>query len=190
MLDFVVYLAPVYHLIETYRIYKPVDTVLQGRDDRRRFSRNQPQEGTVDGVIVKLAESEWELEGAIAVRMRVFVAEQSIPPEEELDEADATATHAVALCQGKVVGTGRLVYPGNATAQIGRMAVEPPFRRRGIGGQILECLEQEARARRISRCILHAQEYVKTFYAAHGYKEHGDVFLEVSIPHIEMRKEL
>ena len=36
--------------------------------------------------------------------------------------------------------------------------------------------------------VLHAQEYVKTFYAAHGYQEHGDVFLEVDIPHVEMRK--
>jgi predicted GNAT family N-acyltransferase len=144
----------------------------------------------VDGVIVKLVESEWELQGAIGVRMRVFVAEQSIPPEEELDEADATATHAVALYQGRVVGTGRLVHRDNATAQIGRMAIEQPFRRRGIGGQILEYLEKEARTQGRRYCILHAQEYVKNFYAAHGYKEHGDVFLEVSIPHIEMRKEL
>lgn len=144
----------------------------------------------MDGVIVKLVEDEWELEGAIAVRMRVFVAEQSIPPEEELDEADSTATHAVALYQGQVVGTGRLVQRDHAAAQIGRMAVEQPFRRRGIGGQILEYLEKEARSQGMRHCILHAQEYVKSFYAAHGYKEHGDVFLEVSIPHIEMRKEL
>jgi predicted GNAT family N-acyltransferase len=38
--------------------------------------------------------------------------------------------------------------------------------------------------------VLHAQEYVKSFYASHGYVEHGEVFLEVNIPHIEMRKEL
>jgi predicted GNAT family N-acyltransferase len=144
----------------------------------------------VDRVIVKLVEDEWELEGAIAVRMRVFVAEQSIPPEEELDEADATATHAVALVQGQVVGTGRLLCRDDSTAQIGRMAVEQPFRRRGIGGQILERLEEEARAQGMRRCILHAQQYVKSFYAAHGYKEHGDAFLEVNIPHIEMRKDL
>jgi predicted GNAT family N-acyltransferase len=144
----------------------------------------------VYGVTVKLAENEEELEGAIAVRMRVFVAEQSIPPEEELDEADATATHAVALYQGQVVGTGRLVRRDDTTAQIGRMAVDQPFRCRGIGGRILERLEEEARNQGMSHCVLHAQQYVKIFYAAYGYEEHGDVFLEVNIPHIEMRKDL
>ena len=42
----------------------------------------------------------------------------------------------------------------------------------------------------MNRCVLHAQEYVKSFYAAHGYREHGDPFLEVNILHVEMRKTL
>ena len=130
------------------------------------------------------------MEEAIAVRFRVFVGEQSIPPEEELDEADATATHAIALCQGKVVGTGRLLVTDSDEAQIGRMAVDSAWRRRGIASQILEFLEQSARALGVKRCVLHAQEYVKSFYAAHGYREHGDSFLEVNILHVEMRKTL
>jgi predicted GNAT family N-acyltransferase len=142
------------------------------------------------GLVVKLAETEAELEGAIAVRFRVFVAEQSVPPEEELDDADAGATHAIALAQGLVVGTGRLVRRGPATAQVGRMAVDQPWRRRGVGGRILDYLEAQARAQGMRRCFLHAQEYVKAFYAAHGYREHGGVFLEANIRHVEMRKEL
>lgn len=144
----------------------------------------------MDGVIVKLVETEAELEAAIAVRFRVFVSEQSVPAEEELDEADATATHAIALYQGQVVGTGRLVCRDADTAQVGRMAVDLPWRRRGVGGQILRYLEEVARSLGLRRCILHAQEYVKGFYASHGYREWGDVFLEVNIPHIEMRKDL
>jgi predicted GNAT family N-acyltransferase len=144
----------------------------------------------VDGLIVKLVENEDELAGAVSVRMRVFVLEQQIPAEEELDDADATATHAIALHQGQVVGTGRLVYRQDSTAQIGRMAVDQPFRRRGIGGRILDFLEEEARSQGVRCCILHAQEYVKSFYAAHGYREQGDIFLEVDIPHIEMHKDL
>ena len=50
--------------------------------------------------------------------------------------------------------------------------------------------EAEARALGRRHALLHAQEYVKGFYAAHGYQEHGEVFLEVDIPHLEMRKEL
>ena len=138
---------------------------------------------------VKLVEFEGELEAAIAVRFRVFVGEQSIPPEEELDAADATAIHAIASYEGHVVGTGRLVLD-DAQARIGRMAVDEPWRRQGIGAEILRFLENEARGRGFHYAVLHAQEYVKSFYAKHGYLEHGEPFLEVDIPHVEMRKEL
>ena len=149
-------------------------------------------------IVVKLVETEAELAGAINVRMRVFVSEQSIPAEVELDEADATATHAVALHQGEVVGTGRLVVDAGEVedsepapaGRIGRMAVDQPWRRQGVGGQILRFLEGEARRQGLPQCVLHAQEYVKDFYAGEGYQERGEVFLEVDIPHIEMWKEL
>ena len=144
----------------------------------------------MDGVVVKLVETEPELDSAIQVRFRVFVSEQAIPPEEELDDADAGATHAIAFFQGQVVGTGRLLHRGSATVQIGRMAVDAGWRRKGIGGRILEFLEETARTKGMSQSVLHAQEYVKSFYAAHGYREHGDTFLEANIPHVEMRKEL
>ena len=147
----------------------------------------------VDDFEVKLVETEAELEGAINVRMRVFVVEQQIPAEEELDEADATATHAIALSQGRVVGTGRMLVSEedeSGTCRIGRMAVDREWRRHGVGGKILECLEWEARVQGMASCLLHAQEYVKDFYAGHGYRERGDVFLEVDIPHVEMVKDL
>jgi len=141
-------------------------------------------------IVVKFVETESELEGAINVRMRVFVVEQQIPVAEEIDDADATATHAIALYQGQIVGTGRLLYRDDGMAQIGRMAVDRQFRRQGVGGRILAFLEDEARAQGIGSCLLHAQEYVKAFYAGSGYVERGDLFLEADIPHIEMLKEL
>ena len=146
--------------------------------------------GTGESFTVKLVDTERELEAAIGVRFRVFVSEQSIPAEEELDDADATATHAIALHQNKVVGTGRLLRQDSETAVIGRMAVDREWRRHGIGGLILMHLEDVARSQGMKRSVLNAQEYVKEFYASHGYVEHGEVFLEVEIPHIEMRKEL
>ena len=147
-----------------------------------------PESG--EGFSVRLVETERELEAAIGVRFRVFVAEQSVPAEEELDQADATATHAIALYQQRVVGTGRLLKKDPETAVIGRMAVDLEWRRQGVGGLILEHLEEAARSLGMKRSVLNAQEYVKGFYASHGYVEHGEVFLEVQIPHIEMRKEL
>lgn len=143
-----------------------------------------------DSLTIKLVETEADMEAAIAVRFRVFVDEQAIPPEEELDEADATANHAIALLGDQVVGTGRLVWDDDGRARIGRMAVDAQWRRIGVGGEILKFLEASAKSQGMTHSVLHAQEYVKSFYAAHGYQQHGETFLEVDIPHVEMRKEL
>lgn len=144
----------------------------------------------MEELTVKLVETEEEMEGALSVRFRVFVAEQQVPMDEELDEFDASATHAIVLSQGEVVATGRIVY-GNedSAARIGRMAVDMEWRRKGLGGRLLTFLEEEAASRNVNTYILNAQEYVKQFYANHGYVERGETFLEADIVHILMRKE-
>ncbi len=142
----------------------------------------------MNDITVKLVQTEADMEAAIGVRFRVFVDEQSIPPEIELDEDDAIATHAIALEGGLAVGTGRAVIR-DGVARIGRMAVDRSHRRQGVGGLLLRFLEAEAKAQGATEYVLHAQEYVKSFYAAHGYTEHGEPFLEADIPHVEMRKE-
>ncbi len=138
-------------------------------------------------ITVKLVETEEDMEGAVGVRFRVFVDEQSISLEEELDEYDAVATHAIALDGGDAIGAGRMFLEDGA-ARIGRMAVDMQYRRRGVGGLILRFLEEEAKAQGAFEFVLHAQEYVKSFYAAHGYEEHGEPFMEAGILHVEMRK--
>jgi len=126
----------------------------------------------------------------LGVRFRVFVGEQRVPMEEELDEIDATATHAIVLNNNEVVATGRVFYRDeDSAARIGRMAVDVEYRRQGIGGRLLQFLEDEATAQGVSTYILNAQVYVKDFYSAHGYIERGEEFLEADIVHILMRKE-
>jgi predicted GNAT family N-acyltransferase len=143
-----------------------------------------------DSLHVKLVETEAEMEGALGVRFRVFVGEQRVPMEEELDEIDATATHAIVLNDNEVVATGRVFYRDeDSAARIGRMAVDVEYRRQGIGGRLLQFLEDEATAQGVSTYILNAQVYVKDFYSAHGYIERGEEFLEADIVHILMRKE-
>ena len=145
---------------------------------------------------VKLATTAAERQGAVNLRMQVFVVEQGVPAEVEVDEhdADPAAIHAVALHQGQVIATGRLVVEQDSAGQpigrIGRMAVAVQWRRQGIGRQILQRLEQEARALGLPRCLLHAQEHARNFYANLGYQAQGEVFLEVDIPHIAMTREL
>ena len=103
--------------------------------------------------------TEAELLQALEVRQRVFVQEQQIPVALELDGTDGTATHSAAFCQGKIIGTGRFVPQGNGFARIGRMAVDKEFRRQGVGGRILRCLEVEARANGSCWVVLHAMRY-------------------------------
>ena len=151
----------------------------------------------MEGLTIKLVETEEEMEGAIGVRFRVFVTEQQVPIEEELDEIDASATHVIAIVKdqgdqgkGRVIATGRVFYRDeDSAARIGRMAVDLEWRRKGIGGRLLAFLEEEASSQGVNTYVLNAQEYVKDFYAAHGYIERGETFLEADIVHILMRKE-
>ena len=143
----------------------------------------------MSNITVKLVETEEDMEAAVSIRFRVFVDEQSVPAEIELDEYDAVATHAIAVEDGQAVGTGRMYFE-NDEAHIGRMAVDLPHRRRGVGGLILRFLEEEAQSQGATEIVLHAQDYVKAFYASHGYTEHGDTFMEAGIRHVEMRKEV
>ncbi len=138
-------------------------------------------------ITVKLVETEEEMEAAVGIRFRVFVDEQSVAPEIELDGYDAVATHAIAIEQGRAIATGRAMVEGNS-ARIGRMAVDRPYRRGGVGGLLLRFLEDEARERGATEFVLHAQDYVKAFYARHGYEERGETFMEAGILHVEMRK--
>lgn len=135
-------------------------------------------------------ETSGELAGAAAVRRRVFVEEQGVPLEEEYDAYDAVATHAVAVIDGQVIGTGRLFKDESGEGHVGRMAVDQRWRRGGIGSRVLEALEQEARRQRIDRIVLHAQTYVRMFYEAHGYTAVGPIFMEAGIEHVAMKKAL
>ncbi len=138
-------------------------------------------------ITIRLVETEEDMEAAVGIRFRVFVDEQSVPAEIELDEYDAVATHAIAIEGGEAIATGRMYFEDGG-AHIGRMAVEQTHRRRGVGGLVLRFLEDEARSQGATEVVLHAQDYVKAFYAAHGYTEHGDTFMEAGILHVEMRK--
>jgi predicted GNAT family N-acyltransferase len=123
---------------------------------------------------------------AVPIRFAVFVQEQGVPLEMELDEIDEKSLHAVAFDEGKAVATGRLLPDGH----IGRMAVLREWRGRGIGGQILARLMDEARARGDREVVLSAQVHATAFYRMHGFVEEGAEYLEAGIPHRQMRRSL
>ena len=140
--------------------------------------------------LVKAVESEQDMEAAYALRFQVVVKEQGVPADLERDSLDQLAFHAVAIGEGKVVGTGRLIVDPPSQGVIGRMAIEAPQRRQGIGGRVLSFLEEAARSRGVRRVTLHAQIYVTEFYVRRGYQEEGPPFMEAGIQHIQMFKQL
>jgi len=145
-------------------------------------------------VDIRAADTPALREGAMALRLLVFVDEQHVPEALERDEHDASAFHVVAVGPGgEVVGTGRMLRqenPEGPVARIGRMAVAPALRRDGIGARLLAALEAEARRRGLPEVELHAQCHVEAFYARAGYARAGEVFEEAGIDHVVMRKHL
>ena len=132
--------------------------------------------------------SPWEEARAHAapIRFAVFVQEQGVPPEIELDDMDGRCLHAVAFHDNLPVGTARLLPDGH----IGRMAVLGEWRGRGVGGRMLATLIERARARGDREVALSAQVHAVPFYRAHGFVEEGAEYLEAGIRHQSMCKVL
>jgi predicted GNAT family N-acyltransferase len=125
-------------------------------------------------------------EEASRIRFTVFVEEQGVPREIEIDDRDAGCVHAIARLEGRAVGTGRLL----PDAHIGRMAVLRECRGTGVGSRILETLIEAARRRGDREVVLSAQVHAMPFYARHGFGPIGGVYEEAGIPHQDMRRAL
>lgn len=128
---------------------------------------------------------DWASQKALSqpIRMEVFVQEQNVPAELEMDQMDAVCLHAIAYNgAGQPVGTGRLLPDGH----IGRMAVRKVARGAGVGGLLLQALMAQAHARGDRVLALSAQSHAAPFYERHGFVIEGDEFYEAGIAHINM----
>jgi predicted GNAT family N-acyltransferase len=136
-------------------------------------------------VSVRLGDWEALSPVAKAIRFEVFVDEQQVDPEIELDDLDAVCLHAIADdASGVAVGTGRLLPDGH----VGRMAVRKCARGSGVGSALLQALMREAKARGDLRVVLSAQTHAAPFYARHGFVPEGEVYLDAGIDHILMQR--
>jgi predicted GNAT family N-acyltransferase len=119
----------------------------------------------------------------LSVRREVFVNEQGVPEDIEVDGLDGDCIHALARCGGEAVGVGRMQADGH----IGRIAVRKPFRGNGVGRQIMQSLIAEACNRGLPTVYLHSQVQACGFYEALGFVADGETFMEAGIPHATMR---
>ena len=136
-----------------------------------------------------MARSEAEVDAALALREQVFCREQGVSRAADQDGRDSEATHIVAVEDGDVVGTCRLVFRGQV-ARLGRLAVERERRGDGVGAAILSEADRVALDNGAEVISLHAQTYARALYQQAGYDEYGPTFVEEGIEHVAMEKRL
>ena len=134
---------------------------------------------------VRQVSSAKELKTVYTIRMRVFVKEQGVPEEIELDRDDKCAVHFLASIAGKAVATARVVMR-HGNAKIGRMAVLKSYRGRGIGTRILKRAIVSAKKQNARTIYLHAQVPVIGFYETMAFRCASPIFKEAGIPHRKM----
>jgi predicted GNAT family N-acyltransferase len=118
-----------------------------------------------------------------SIRFEVFIGEQNVPIELEIDGLDDECFHALAKdTSGKAVGTARMQKDGH----IGRIAVLKNFRKRGIGKNLVQFFIHKAASLGLVEVELNAQVHALDFYEKLGFEKKGDIFADANIPHVHM----
>lgn len=123
---------------------------------------------------------------AFDIRRQVFMKEQNIPENIEIDGSDKYAKNMVLTLDNKPIGTGRLIEIDDKM-YIGRVAVLKEYRQKGYATKIIKFLLDEAKNMGYTQVFIHSQSYAKGFYEKLGFKAFGEEFLEANIPHIHMK---
>lgn len=138
-------------------------------------------------VEVKIVSNDKEMNDAFTVRKNVFIEEQNVPEEEEMDQFDQTATHFVVYDQGNPVGAGRFrVIDG--IGKVERICIVASVRKKGLGKLIMDEIERFAATKGIQTVKLNAQIHAEPFYQKIGYETVSDEFMDAGIPHVAMTK--
>jgi predicted GNAT family N-acyltransferase len=119
------------------------------------------------------------------VRRLVFIEEQSVPENEEWDGIDPIATHILAVADDGPAGTLRC-HPDGRWWHVGRVAVVPRHRGKGVAQRMLGAALDLARTSGFARSSLNAQSDKMGLYAKFGYTAVGGEFLDANIPHFRM----
>ena len=136
-----------------------------------------------------ISETDWARDATRldAVRRAVFIDEQGVPEALEWDEHDAVSVHFLAVADdGAPIGCARLLPDGH----VGRMAVLPAWRGRGVGRGLLDAVLGAAAERGFRMLRLSAQTHAAGFYARAGFTALGPEYEEAGIPHVAMQKAL
>lgn len=137
---------------------------------------------------VKIATSDHEREEAFSVRRKVFVEEQGVPLNLELDEHDRSAVHFVVYSENGPIGAGRIREINEHIGKVERVCVMKDFRGKHLGNLIMNALEEYANSAGFEKIVLNAQSYAVPFYEKLGYVITSPEFMDADIPHRAMEK--
>lgn len=131
-----------------------------------------------------------DLAACHAIRRVVFIDEQAVPEELEMDDLDGEAIHLLATVDGRPAGTARLLLR-DEVGKIGRVAVLADQRGTGLGAALIRAALEELRAvPGITTAKLGAQTHALGFYERLGFTAFGPVYDDAGIPHRDMTRPL
>ena len=143
--------------------------------------------------MIKILETKEEINLGFALRIEVFVKEQNVPMELELDEKDHSenTVHIGFFDNNKLIGVARLIDLDKDVIHIGRVVIDKEYRGKGIGRELIIGCETTAKniLKREIIIELSAQIQAEKFYESLGYNRVNDIiYLDAGIEHIDMRK--
>ena len=145
--------------------------------------------------MIKILDTKEELTLGFALRIKVFVEEQKVPIELELDEKDNSenTVHVGFFDNNKLIGVARLIDLDKDVIHIGRVVIDKEYRGQGIGRELIigcENIAQQILKRKII-IELSAQIQAENFYKSLGYNRFNNkIYLDAGIEHVDMRKEI
>lgn len=141
-------------------------------------------------MLVRPVSNEADRERCFAIRKTVFVDEQGVALDVELDAHDACASHLLAEIDGRPVGTMRWRMAAPGRAKIERVAVLREARGNGVGAELIRAAMDQIKSSGAGEAVLHAQSSATAFYQKLGFQLEGERFFEEGIEHVRMRQSL
>ena len=143
--------------------------------------------------MIKILKNKEELNLGFALRIEVFVKEQKVPIELELDDKDHSdnTVHIGYFHEDNLIGVARLIDMDKDVIHIGRVVIDKEYRGQGIGSELIIGCENIAQQilKRKTIIELSAQIQAENFYKSLGYNRVNDkIYLDAGIEHVDMRK--
>ncbi|MBR5004808.1 MAG: GNAT family N-acetyltransferase [Erysipelotrichaceae bacterium] len=138
---------------------------------------------------IKVAQTQSDFFQIVRIRAEVFIREQNVDSEIEMDIKDDTAIHCLATLNNKPAGCLRILINDDGVT-VGRVAVLKPYRRMKIGKAMMEFVETLPEVKEKGKIAVHAQLTARDFYLNCGFHEVSDIYEEANILHVSMEKEI